>query len=227
MIRGLSALRASWSIPSRAVVPNEKLSTTTSDGPGELIELLPALDALQIDAGTALTPIPHPIPGLLRKWIAQGRLDTHDVSPVVGKEHRGHRAGHTPGQVENAQIARMLQPYDSTPSHSGGSTIALTMSEESPFSRGVPIAHRSPAGRRPGARPGSMANGRRPQSRHGGSHLTATREYRRVGHHRMSNQLLPPGAVDCRVNDARSSSEPKDSSLDEQHANRRRPEKLH
>ena len=31
MIRGLSALRASWSIPSCSVVPNEKLSTTTSD----------------------------------------------------------------------------------------------------------------------------------------------------------------------------------------------------
>ena len=72
--------------------------------PGEQIELLPALDALQIEAGTALTPVPHPIPGLLRKWIAQGRLDPDDVSAVVGKEHRGHRAGHAPGQVENAQM---------------------------------------------------------------------------------------------------------------------------
>ena len=84
-------------------------------GPGELIELLPALDALQIDAGTALTPVPHPIPGLLRKWIAQGRLDPHNVSSIVGKEHRGHRAGHAPGQVgtrrcSNARAIR-LHPF--------------------------------------------------------------------------------------------------------------------
>jgi hypothetical protein len=40
----------------------------------------------------------------------------------------------------------------------------------------------------------------------------------------MGNQLLPLEAVDCCVNDARSSSEPKGSPLDEQHANRRGPE---
>ena len=33
----------------------------------------------------------------------------------------------------------------------------------------------------------------------GGSHLTATREYRRIGDHRMSNQFLPPrsGGLPC------------------------------
>ena len=51
----------------------------------------------------------------------------------------------------------------------------------------------------------------------GGSHLTDLREDRRVGHHRMGDRLVPPGAVDYRVNDARSSSEPEDSSLYEQH----------
>ena len=72
--------------------------------PGELIELLPAPDSLQIEASAALPSIPDPIPGLLRKWIAQGRLDAHDVRPVVGQEHGGHWAGHAPGQIENAQM---------------------------------------------------------------------------------------------------------------------------
>src|SRR6202453_2877243 len=100
-------------------------------GPGELVELLPALDALQIDAGTALTPVPHPIPGLLRKWIAQGRLDTHDVSAVVSKEHRGHRAGHAPGQVENAQMLE-CSCHTAPPLHLRlGPTIAPTMSQSS------------------------------------------------------------------------------------------------
>src|SRR5271156_4196200 len=129
----------------------------------------------------------------------------------------------------------MLVPYGSTPSHSGESTIALTMLEVSAVSpmacaSGSAPNHRRPERRSPDAWNGWAAeideNSRR-SSPPDGSHLTATREYRRVGHHRMSNQLLPPGAVDRRVNDARSSSEPKDSSLDEQHANRRRPEKLH
>ena len=73
--------------------------------------------------------MPHPIPGLLRKWVAQGRFDTHDVSPVVGQEHRGHWAGHAPGQIENAQMfecsCHTPPPLDNLVHR----TIALTMSE--------------------------------------------------------------------------------------------------
>ena len=99
--------------------------------PGQRVEVLPSHRTLQIEEDTALAPIPDPVPGLLRKWIAQGRLDSNDVSPVVGKEHRRHRAGHTPGQVEdrgnstNAPAIRLL------PFTYWWATIALTMSEES------------------------------------------------------------------------------------------------
>jgi hypothetical protein len=39
----------------------------------------------------------------------------------------------------------------------------------------------------------------------GSSVLTLVGEYRRVGHHRMGDRPVPPGAVDHRINDARSS----------------------
>jgi acyl-coenzyme A synthetase/AMP-(fatty) acid ligase len=42
----------------------------------------------------------------------------------------------------------------------------------------------------------------------GSSHLTLVREYRRIRHHSMGDRLVPPGAVDRRINDARPSSEP-------------------
>ena len=82
--------------------------------PCELVELLPSLGAVQIEAGTSLAPIPDPVAGLVRKWIARWRLDPYDVGTVVGQEHGGHRSRHAPGQVEDAQILRILQPYDST-----------------------------------------------------------------------------------------------------------------
>ena len=67
----------------------------------ESIELLTAIDTVQIQADTSLAPIPDPVPGLLRKWISQRRLYPYDIGAVVDKEHGGHGAGHAPGQIEN------------------------------------------------------------------------------------------------------------------------------
>ena len=132
-------------VDSELVVPNEKLSTTTSAARASSSNCCRPSTLCRSMRIPRSAPVPHPIPGLLRKWIAQRRLDTHDVSSVVGKEHRGHRAGHAPGQVENAEMfecspAIRLHPF----TFGFGLTIALTMSQRSevlPFSprSGMPL----------------------------------------------------------------------------------------
>ena len=68
------------------------------------IELLTAIDTVQIEADTSLAPIPDPVPGLLREWITRRRLDPYDIGAVVGQEHGGHGAGDAPGQIEDTQM---------------------------------------------------------------------------------------------------------------------------
>ena len=108
--------------------PSEKLSTTTSDVLASSSNCCRSLAALQIEADTALASIPDPVPRLLGKRIARGRLDPYDVGTVVGQEHRGHGAGDAPGQVEDAQIFE-CSSHTTPPLHIPvGSTIVLTMS---------------------------------------------------------------------------------------------------
>ena len=96
--------------------------------PGQLFELPPSLAAAQIEADAALASIPDPVPGLLRKRIARGRLDPYDVGTVVGQEHGGHGAGDAPGQVEDTQIFE-CSSHTTPPLHIPvASTIVSTMS---------------------------------------------------------------------------------------------------
>ena len=115
--------------------------------PGQLFELPPSLAAAQIEADAALASIPDPVPGLLRKRIARGRLDPYDVGTVVGQEHGGHGAGDAPGQVEDTQIFE-CSSHTTPPLHIPvASTIVSTMSlhDEAARKPGTPLSGTPPA----------------------------------------------------------------------------------
>ena len=115
-------------MPSRVCRPKRETVDDDIGCPGQLFELPPSLAAVQIEADAALASIPDPVPGLLRKRIARGRLDPYDVGTVVGQEHGGHGAGDAPGQVEDAQIFE-CSSHTTPPLHIPvASTIVSTMS---------------------------------------------------------------------------------------------------
>ncbi len=60
----------------------------------------PGLGA-KIEASAALAAMPDPVSRLPGKGIATRRLDPRDLRAVVGEEHRGHRTGDPPGEIEH------------------------------------------------------------------------------------------------------------------------------
>src|SRR5581483_9618856 len=70
--------------------------------PRERQKALTAAGRAQIEYGAALAPLPYVIAELVAEGIAARRLDLGDHRAMVRKQHRGHGACNTPGEIQNA-----------------------------------------------------------------------------------------------------------------------------
>ncbi len=59
---------------------------------------------LEVIHRAALAAVPDLVAKLVAERIAAGWLDLGYLGAIVGQQHRGHRTGDAPGEVENLQL---------------------------------------------------------------------------------------------------------------------------